>query len=325
MSNEKLKFKKSVLTVSVGTEYYHSLTRTLIKSFLIHNKNEIVFNLLTDNPKFFSEFVNEINVFIQDLNISDKDKSFTSKFYMYDKIIANENLFIDCDCIIFQDLNHIFDLFANRNFSAIGTQQKNGDFFCNIESIVKKFNIPSLPVFVGSVYYFKQGQIAANIFKKATQLKSDYDHYGFIRLRGKENEEPLIAVAMSLYGETTLQNTSIKADAMFYKRINSNVIRGKNDLLAIQNNFNIKDTYANESVRNIPIIHFNASFSDGWNYKLEQFRLKNIHLPQNLVDIAGQMGIKYPAILKIWTKEILRPIYRSIFGFRKVSTSKRLK
>jgi hypothetical protein len=180
-----------------------------------------------------------------------------------------------------------------------------------------------MPRFVGSIYYFKKNNIARQIFEKAAELKNIYDELGFVRLRNKENEEPLFAVAMALNNENLIPNTGvIKADAMFYDRIKSNVIYGisklSDPLLKVSGQEIIP------SIALPAIIHYNAHFSELWVYKADVLRLHRQHYNIKLLNIFIYMRFDLVHNITNTTKKILRPFYHSIFGFRKVKKSDRI-
>ncbi len=312
----------NVVTVAVGNPYYKQLTKNLYYSFLKWNElNGITFQIITDDLPAFDDLKKEPKVSLSYINDGTLE-GFTSKFSLNDYANGEKNLFIDCDCLIYKDLTKVFKLFENTNFGAIGTMQNEGDFFCDIYQITSKFKIDHLPVFVGSVYYFQKNIITKNVFDKAVELKQSYDQLGFKRLRGKENEEPLFATAMSLLGEKPIFNTKIKADAMFYKTISANVLKGTNKLILEEKNIN--NIYANGDESNIAIIHFNDAYSDKWLYKLEAFRLKNktsYSLPH---EVFGLLTIKLPEQFKNTVKKLIRPIFNKLFGYRKIKETKRI-
>lgn len=316
-------FKQAVTTVAVGKRYYLNLGYNLLKSFLLWNKNSsIQFVLFTDNASYFKEFENYHQVNIVVLNIEESDKSFTSKFLVFDHIMADKNLFIDCDCLIYGSLDHVFERFEHCDFSAIGKPITQGDFFCDVSSIIKNYKLISLPWFVGSVYFFKNSAITKQVIAKARELKNQYDELGFVRLRGKENEEPLLAVAMSIYDQHTIADDGlIKSDLMFYDEFSSNIITGK---AILTNNSPSKTNGKELSVVSPMIVHFNDSFSETVEYLAEEYRLK--HLQQNRYLTAIYILFKLKAKSRIikMTKDILRPLFHKIVGPMKVKKNKRV-
>lgn len=316
-------FKQAVTTVAVGKPYYLNLGYNLLKSFILwHQNSSIQFVLFTDDIHYFNEFDNHHQIVIIALNIEDSEKSFTSKFLVLDNPMAEKNLFIDCDCLIYGSLDHVFEKFDHCDFSTVGKLITQGDFFCHVPSTIKKFEIINLPWFVGSVYFFKNSAITKKIIARAKELKKQYDELGFVRLRDKENEEPLLAVAMATYNQYPIADDGlIKADRMFYDELRSNIVTGK--AILINNNPSTINGREKKLVNPL-IVHFNDSFSEREEYLAEEYRLK--HLQQNTFLTAFYIAIKFktkPQIVKV-TKDILRPIFHKVVGPMKVKKNKRV-
>lgn len=315
---------RSVITISVGNLYFHHLASNLLESFLLWNSNnEIRFTLVTDNPDFFHKYSSD-RIFIKKIDLPTKDKNFTSKFHLYKYTDFNANLFVDCDCLIYRDLSEVFNALNTFNFTAIGTPVTEGNFFCDVKKVIERWSIASLPTFVGSVYFFKKNQTAANIFDTAIRLKEKYDEYGFIRLRDQENEEPLFALAMALSNEQVYQGRlDIKCDAMFYQKLQTNVLNGQMNLVVMDQK--TSSLYQNFDSKTAFIVHFNADFSDSWQYRLETYRLrqsKNYHFGKRLY---AALFLKTLPLSMLIFKQSFRPLFRFIYGTRKIKTSKRAK
>lgn len=316
--------KRCVSTVAVGKPYYHTLAINLLRTFILWNSNnDIHFLLLTDNELYYTQFASLPKVKIKQIAIGDTNASFTSKLKLAENIIAEENLFIDCDCLIYHDLDHIFNYFSHTNFSAIGNSITNGNFFCDVASTLKHFNIAAMPKFVGSVYYYKKNEVVNKIFDTAIKLRDQYDQLNFVRLRNAENEEPLLAVAMALNNETVLANDgSIKADAMFYRHITCNVSTGLTKLTKP-----LQEIAQNEIIPPIStpaIIHFNASFSESFVYKSDIFRLNHPHYHSLVINSIIFLKFKAADYIQSAFKKIFRPVYHLIFGFRKIKKGHRV-
>jgi hypothetical protein len=316
--------KRCVITIAVGNSYYHRLAENLLLSFLLWNKfNDIGFLLITDCPEFYSKFYGKLKINIKEIKISQHEKSFTSKFRLFEQALADENLFVDCDCLIYKSLDFVFDSFRESNFSVIGNQIINGHFFCDVTEIISKFGIKALPKFVGSIYYFKKNDKVYQIFNKAEELKHQYDNLGFLRLRNKENEEPLFALAMSLKNEFPIKNNGkIKADAMFYKKIRSNIATGYTILTCP-----LYEEAKQEVIPNLAtpaIIHFNDKFTESAVYKADALRLSHPGHSRILLEIFILVRYFLPDRSINFIKNLIRPVYHFIFGVRKIKKSKRI-
>ncbi|RZK58194.1 MAG: hypothetical protein EOO87_00890 [Pedobacter sp.] len=312
----------AVVTIAVGKSYYLNLAKNLIRSFLKWNSsNNIYFLLVTDDRNYFSEFFNNEKIEIKKIHVNDDDRSFTSKFLLFDHVDAEENLFIDCDCIIYGDLTQTFEHFKLQDFSAIGTNIVQGSFFCDVEHIIAKLNLSYIPKFVGSVYYFKNNETAKAIFELAKKLKSKYDELGFIRLRGKENEEPLFASAMASFNQQLISDDGlIKADAMFFDQFNCNVLTGKAELrsknLAGNGHSTPKISYP-------VIVHYNDRYTEMPDYLAEQFRLET-HLPNFAINVIVKIRYMLPSFLTTTFKNAFRSFYHQLLGPSKIKDIKRM-
>ncbi len=316
---------KCVVTIAVGKTYYLKLAENLLRSFIRwNNNNDIQFLLITDNISFYNKYADNKRISFSKIDLSDEEKSFTSKLKLFDFVSADENLFIDCDCLVYKDISFVFDAFKGKHFSTIGTAITKGEFFCDVPTTIKYFGIAKMPKLVGSIYFFKKDEVAKHVFEKALELKSSYDELGFVRLRNKENEEPLLAVAMELNNESIVENDgTIKADLMYYQKIKSNVLTGST--LVFDRNLNIDTGGENIEERSSPaILHFNGEFSESYQYLAEEYRINYNSNNVTLVNLLAFFKIELGAILIKNFKNLFRPIYLAILGHRKVGKSKRI-
>lgn len=316
---------KSVLTIATGKKYFIDLACNLIRSFLLWNEQtDIAFWLVTDRKELVPpKLAKKINTL--EIQENQYGKGFETKLYLDRFAQTDQTLFIDADCLIYGDLTNVFDIFKGRFVSAIGDHIIEGDFFCDVTKMINQLELSYMPRFVGGVYYLEKSPITEKVFDFARSLKPRYDELGFIRLRGVENEEPLIALGMAKYNQKVVpEDGSIKADRMFFKYCRTNILSGK----AI---FWNEDTYPEKVYFKIkqanPLIgHFNASFAENYEYSSENHRLKlrSLGLPTVLSNLYTDIFILFPGKLQAIFKEALRPVYRIFFGFRSVKKSKRI-
>lgn len=310
-------YKRCVVTVAVGKTLYLNLAETLLKSFLHWHKavDDIQFLLLTDDVGYYSKFQSEF-LHIKELILNENEKSFASKFKIFENIMADENIFIDCDCLIYKPLSSVFERFQGHDFSAIGRLIKTGDFFGDVATILKGFNLSSLPHFVGSVYYYKNNNNAKSVAAKALELKNNYDEMGLVRLRGKENEEPLIAIAMSLYGQLPIiDDGSIKADCMYLKNFKTNALTGVTEL-------SYKPNMETPQFRPA-IIHFNDKYSLSPDYLTNRYRL-NVKYTSWATEIYTFTVYYIPPFFRDTIKDIFRPVYHKFLGPSQKKKNRRL-
>ncbi|MCB9283021.1 MAG: hypothetical protein H6563_03020 [Lewinellaceae bacterium] len=314
-----------MLTIATGKPYYIQLGINLARSFLLWNKgNEIGFEFVTDNRALIPSDLKP-NIDIIDIPPGEFGEGFETKLYMDHFTQSRNTLFIDADCLIYRDLTDVFDRLKGNAVTAIGEDRTRGDFFGDIELLTKKLGLNYMPQFVGGIYYFELGEIAKKVFEYARGLKPRYDELELVRLRGKENEEPLIALGMAKYDQHAFpEDGSIKADRMFFHQMQSNVLSGR---VRFWNNGEApKQAYFQIPESRPAIGHFNASFSENYEYLSEEVRL-NItarKIPQPFIEAYVFILFYFPGKVREILKKQLRPLYHALFGVRKVKTTKRV-
>jgi hypothetical protein len=123
------------------------------------------------------------------------------------------------------ELSGVFDQFAGRPVSVVGSSIAQGDWLGvdgirefpqtsrDVSQICADFNLPCLPKFNGGVYYLEPGEKAAAVYARARMLNPQYDRLGLRRLRGQPNDELLMAIALALEGcEVLPDDGSIMGD-----------------------------------------------------------------------------------------------------------------
>ena len=127
-----------------------------------------------------------------------------SKLEAYDATPFDTTLFLDADCLAVRSLHEVFDLFGAQQFGVYGTQRTDAIWFRGIEDRIGTFaGTDMFPVFNGGLYFFRKSELAADIFRRAKALKSEYDVLGLRRhLHQSYNEEPLVSLAMVQAGLT---------------------------------------------------------------------------------------------------------------------------
>lgn len=325
--------KKTVITVAAGQKLYVEYATNLAMSFLYWNSaSDIEFTLITDLPQHIpNKIAKKINLIA--VNATEIEKGFSSKLVMDKYLNEGQNLFIDADCLIYGHLDPVFEKFKGNMATVIGHTIKDGfgiGFSKNINSLLKQLNLSYYPMFCGSVYYFEKQSATSAFFDYAKTLLLQYDDLGLIPLRNKENEEPLIGLAMAKFNQNPLEDDgSIKADRMYFDYCSNNVLTGKSKLWVRYSPKNI--IYSNLHLSNPVIIHYNARFTDTYEYISDAKRLRfhilyggNKYLFNFLITAFYEKPSACLVYLSAEFKRLLRPLFQKLFGIRKIQPSKRL-
>ena len=241
---------------------------------------------------------------------------------------ADKTLFIDADCLCFAPLESVFARFEGHTVSVIGKTIVEGDFFGDVRAIRQRFSLDYLPYFVGGIYYFEKSDLCTQIFDFARSIELKYDEIGLIRLRGRPTEEPLMAIAMSVHGQTPLlEDGTVKAEPMFYPSgIVVDVIKGYASL------YNHKHDHCHAKVwgiseSNPKIVHFHCSNIERYQYKSECFKLQKVIIEKwnyNLANMYAWLRFAIPELMIKSFKRMFRPLYQKFFGVRSIRKSERI-
>jgi hypothetical protein len=326
---EEMSRERTVLTIATGKTYYIDLAVNLARSFLWwHAGSDIKFRLVTDNPDHVPADITQ-KIEIYHIQPGELGKGFSSKLHLDKLATEGKTLFIDSDCLLFDRLNPVFDLFSGRKVSVVGGYISQGEWFGDIGKICKRFDIPHLPKFNGGIYYIEKGAEATAIYDTARGLEKQYDEIGFVRLRNQPNDELIMALAMQLHHQQPVRDDStIMSDPQACPGgYHIDVISGKRWLVnPPPPDPRHQDWYPFEKVSPL-IVHFLGYYAAHYPYKREVFRLKKTFQqkpPSVAAELIAQLSIEYPARLKEWLRITFRPYYHWIWGVRKIKKSERL-
>lgn len=319
---------KNVLTIATGKKLYVDMAVNLARSFIWWNKNsDISFYIVTDQPNYIAQDVLEFAKVIE-IEAGAYGLGFSSKLYLDKFAPSGQTLFIDSDCLIFGKLNTVFEKFTGKKVSVIGTSISKGEWFGNVEEIIARFNLPYLSKFNGGIYYIENGEVAAKVYDTARALEKKYDEIGFVRLRGRPNDEVIMSVAMQLHQmEPIADDATIMSDPQACPgKYEIDVIKG---VINLQNPPTPDPKHQNwyPFYRVSPLVlHFLGYFTQHHPYKREVFRLEKV-IKDELnwrTELIAKLTIDLPELAKNTFKDTLRPVYRILFGTRKIPKSERI-
>jgi hypothetical protein len=320
--------ERVVITLAAGKPVYWQMAINLARSFLWwHKQSDIRFCIVTDLPDELPEDLSGIELLRMP---PDKlGKGFSAKLHLDELSSASKTLFIDADCLIVGNLEAVFDRFAGRAVSVVGTSIVNGEWFGDVAALCSHFHVPSLPKFNGGIYYLEQGVVATSVYSKARELEKQYDELGLVRLRGRPNDELLMAIAMALHGLQSLpEDGTIMGDLYSCPELlNLDVLCG----VAILRNppmpdKNHRNWYPAGEIKPV-IVHFLGDFTNGWQYLAEAKKLQLVrqrHWPVILAEIFVMLTFSYPRQIVESAKNIFRPIFHALFGPRRVAKTPRI-
>lgn len=320
--------KKNILTIATGKALYINLAINLARSFKWwHPESNISFYIVTDRKDLIPPDVLSFSHII-DVTAGELPAGFSSKLFLDKLAPEGQTLFIDSDCLIFGSLEHVFALFKGHAVSVIGGYISTGEWFGDIASVCRKFHVPHLLKFNGGIYYIEKGEMATEIYDLARELEKKYDEIGFTRLRGKPNDEVIMALALQLKGQTPIpEDGTIMSDPQACPGgYHIDVINGNRWLMNPPAPHPMHQAwYPFQKVQPL-VFHFLGFYTNHYPYKREAVRLEKAFLKKlnPLSELLIRFKVEYPERIKNVVKDTFRPLFHKIFGVRKVKISDRI-
>lgn len=317
--------KQAVLTIATGKSVYAEMAVNLALS--IHEWSpEIKIQIATDLKE--KHFYDLTNVEVLKYEKGNLGESFSAKLQL-DKISRSEKtLFIDCDCLAYKKVEPIFDIFKNTEVGVVGSSIAGGEWFGDISKVCERFKIKEMPKFNGGLYYFEKGEICTKVYRRARELEKQYDQIGLVRLRGRPNDELLMAIAMAENGLKAIKDDgSIIADPQAYPgRMSLKILEGRAKLTNPVPPSKHHVAWNSLREANPIFVHFLGS-----GHELPQYQADVIYLRRKKKIVSkyaayaiSRLFVLGPGLLMQKSKNLLRPIYRALFGIRAIKRSKRI-
>lgn len=256
------KLNRGILTMAYGSQKYIRLAKALAKSLNLHSPN-INRAIVTDSEDPELKELYHISIPLKpELGGGVKQKLHIDEYSPF-----SETLFIDADCIVVKNIENLWNFFVNVSFGVVGWQKREGKAFADImdvPQIMALFNLDSIPVFNGGLYYFKKNEQANIVFLKARDIKNNYEKIGLGNFRGGIADEPAFAIAIALNDIHPIrdeQGLTMRTLINMSGKLKIDVLKGYS-------------SFVKEGQQVTPaIVHFCEPFSDEYYYKREKLKL----------------------------------------------------
>lgn len=312
---------RAVLTIATGKRLYLDMAIALARSFQWwHRGSDIEFCIATDSADALPPDLEGVRVLR--FAPGELGVGFSMKLKLDRLAPADQTLFIDSDSLCLGPLDALFDRFQGSGVSVLGAHVSEGEWFGDIARQCAHFGVPALPRFNGGVYYLERGALGTSVYDKARELEAHYDELGLVRLRGSPNEELLMSISMALHGCRLLED-----DGHFYGDFFAHPCLEELDLLRGRVRLrNPPESHPAHRpgypVRTIEprIVHFLGDFTSKWPYRTEVRTLALVGrgVPPALARTLVRLGYRAPAKCGEALRDLLRPAYRRLFGYRAV-------
>jgi hypothetical protein len=318
---------RAVFTIATGKPIYLEMAFALARSFrLWHRGSDIRFFLATDAAReSLPQDLRDLDVV--PLQPGQYGRGFSPKLHLDEIAPAERSLFVDADCLCVGSLEKAFASFQGHPVSVVGREISNGEWFGDVAAVCRRFNVAALPRFNGGIYYLERGETCSRVYQTARELEPRYDEIGFTRLRGHPNDEVLVALAMALHGQKPIAEKGDIMNSLLAGPggLELDVFGGKALLKNPKAHPKHNPWYALEESRP-KLVHFLGTDISTYPYRQEVIRLKRVGekgWPVWAATLWVKLVFSWPWQSRQFFKNLLRPLYRALFGARSVQSSSR--
>ena len=188
---------KGFITIATGKEQYYEIARNLLRSYRFTTENPLPFAILCDTENEYTKEFDNVCIF------DEARCNYLDKLEMYEHLPYDVNIFIDADCLVYRDINRLFDIFENADdFSCFGRvlplDDKTGWFeYENLNADLQK-QIDYVVGLHGGIYYMRKTKKCKKVLDDAKEFALNYADYKFKGKFTNPGDEPLVALSMAV-------------------------------------------------------------------------------------------------------------------------------
>ena len=188
---------KGFITIATGNEIYYKIAVNLLHSYKYCSSSPLPFAIIADEHNEFTKEFDDVRIF------NEAKCNYLDKLEMYDYLPYDINIFIDADCMVYRDINRLFDIFENADdFSCFGRvlslDDKTGWFeYENLNADLQN-QIDYVVGLHGGIYYLRNTEKCKKVLDDAKTFSLNYANYKFKGKFETPGDEPLIALSMAV-------------------------------------------------------------------------------------------------------------------------------
>ena len=193
---------RGYITLAVGKDSYYKLANNLLHSYRHTCPSEsIPWTIVCDRENIWTADFDSV------ILLKSPTLSYLDKLKLFSLIPYDECIFIDADCLIFEDISPFWDLMCDVDgFSCFGKSLPldSSDGWFLLDDIGEwKDKISFIPQMHGGICYIKRGKKLDEILSLASYIEHHYSDYKF-KYFDKPADEPIMALAMAIVGSHPL-------------------------------------------------------------------------------------------------------------------------
>lgn len=233
------------------------------------------------------------------------------KLFTIDYVQTQHTLFIDSDCLCYDDLSPIFEASRNMDVTVAGNIVPAADWVGDkfAKEIKENWGLEKLIRFNGGFYYIKNSSIAKEIYTTAQQITKNHV-FGYDVVKGKHiNEEAQLSIAMALHHQRPLPDDGRFMTDFFTDR--------RPQVLNVITSDRILNNPAPPSTLHRPwypkryspvILHFGGGNINSYPYNSQKIllALNTAGIPTGIISFLVKTFIHFPYKTRHWLLAFLR-------------------
>ena len=211
---------RGILTIAYGKKYVNQ-AKYLSYSCMLHTADTLR-AVITDSADELSRYYDIIVPFPEGKN------PFFVKTTLYRYTPFKKTLYIDADSLVMNDIESFWDSLNHYPFVYNGNKETSGNWYFNINEMVKKINVPWIPVFNSGMFLFNNSNTSKEVFECANNLMINYKDTEIVFFRDKMlPDEPFFSITFAKLGiEPYNDHYRFSRSLIDANKINIDVIKG---------------------------------------------------------------------------------------------------
>lgn len=288
--------KRGFVTLAVGDEKYFRLAVNLLNSYKLQALNPMPFAIIADRENEYTKLFDKVVI------LEKSTQSYMDKIEMLNHAPYEQNIFIDADCLVYQDINIYWNFKKEKGVSCFGKSlpidSKDGWF--EIDDIGEyREQIDFIPQMHGGIIFFDKDEMTNEIYRMALNIAKDYRKYKF-KYFTEPADEPILAICMAVNGCHPIELLDEEEKMfLFYptvKNVRCNILKKA---------VSYEDAMGQVFKNNVKLIHWQNYFTETAKYQHEILRMEAKEKKGNFKNIIIYLKLFWFEVKKI-QKYIIR-------------------
>lgn len=182
------------VTLAVGNERYYKLAANLLQSYRLNGNSDAPFAIFADRENKYTAMFDKVVL------MDSPHLSYMDKLSMLNAPPYAHNIFIDADCLIYNDVSKLVENAQENGVRCFGQAldiQSTEGWFLADDVGEYKSEIKFIPQMHGGIIFFSDDELTRKIYNLALKISSEYSKYKF-KYFERPADEPILALSMAV-------------------------------------------------------------------------------------------------------------------------------